>query len=450
MPSRFELRFAVRHEPCASQRLTALGLLTCSVLSSAYVGCSEPSSGEDGALDEARAPVAAQSATTSAAPAAPTTCDGRPLPPKAYAKRPPFSVGPAAGGLPEYWPTKAWQSRAPAELGFDPDKLTQALAFKTQYTNTTGLMVIRHGYVAVEQYVAPVNAATMHESYSMAKSFTSGLVGIAIGDGKLASTDEKICKYYPDRWNCNDPSDGRSKVTVQHAMNLTTGVAWQEDWHSRSAGKVNDAFAANLLEKVLSRQVTQEPGSAMRYSTGDPSLLSGVLQKSTGMTALAYAKQKVFDVIGTPGIRWNQDPQGRTTTYAGLQATVRDYAKYGYLYLRRGEWDGKQVIPAEWIDRTTRAEKPCSDWNRNLWHQNLPIRLGHQDPSCPSMFCPPAQFADLPADGFFAEGVYGQFIFIVPSADLVIVRVARDAQGAERWDDYARGMLGAVLASIVK
>jgi CubicO group peptidase (beta-lactamase class C family) len=444
-------------------------MLTCTLLSTGIFGCSDAPHEADRAPTDApdsvtaeRTP-AAQTATPSpstpsntpdAAPAesasAPTSCNGVPMPPRAYAKKPPFAVGPEAGGLPDYWPTKGWQSRPPAELGFDAEKLAKAVAFKTSFTNTRGLVVVRHGYVAHEQYTAPTTAATFNESYSVAKSFTSGLIGIAIGEGKLASTDEKICQYYPDRWSCADSSDGRSKVTVQHAMNLMTGLSWQEDWHSKSAGKPNDAFLGNLLDKALSRKVTQEPGSAMRYSTGDPALLSGVIQKSTGMNALAYAKQKVFDVIGASTIRWNQDPQGRTTTYAGLQATVRDYAKYGYLYLRRGEWDGKQVIPAAWIDKTTRAEKPCSDWNKNLWHQNLPIRLGKQDPSCPSMFCPPTELADLPADGYFAEGVYGQFIFVVPSYDLVIARVATDQQGSERWDDYARGLLTEVIGAIEK
>jgi CubicO group peptidase (beta-lactamase class C family) len=289
-----------------------------------------------------------------------------------------------------------------------------------------------------------------HESYSMAKSFSSGLIGIAIGEGKLASTDEKICKFYPAQWSCADSSDPRSRITVQHAMNLSTGLAWQEDWRSTQLIKPNDAFAGDTLNKVLSRKATQEPGSGMRYSTGDPALLTEVIRQSTGLSPYDYARQKVFDVIGAKGIRWNRDAQGRTTTFMGVQATAEDYARYAYLYLRGGQWEGKQVVPASWVARTTQAEDACTDWNKNLWHINLPVRLGPQDPSCPSLFCPPTTYADLPADGYFAEGVFGQFMFIVPSADLVVVRLANDAMGSEHWDDYARGFLTAVLGAIQK
>jgi CubicO group peptidase (beta-lactamase class C family) len=404
--------------------------------------------------DPAPTPAAqeASAATDAAAPASPvppTSCNGIPVPPRAYAKKPPFAVGPAAGGLPDYWPTQEWKSRAPEELGFDAAKLARAVEFKTRYSNTQALLVIRHGYVAYEKYFAPFTASTQHESYSMAKSFTSGLVGIAIGEGKLSSTAEKICKYYPRNWNCNDASDPRSRITVQHALNLTTGLEWNEDWRSTARGKPNDpSTPGDMLEKILSRKALQEPGTSMRYSTGDPALLTEVLQQSTGMTALAYAKQKIFDVIGTPRIRWNQDAKGRTTTFAGLSATAREFAKYGYLYLHRGQWDGKQVVPADWVDFTTRAEKPCSDWNRNLWHQNLPVRFGTQDPACPTQFCQPTTLADLPADGFLAKGVFGQYMIVIPSADLVIVRFAQDQYGSEHWDDYGRGLIPAVLDAI--
>ena len=414
------------------------------------LGCDAASESKSDEL-LAQTAAAAPAATAPATATPPTSCNGIPMPPGAYAKKPPYAVGPTAGGLPDYWPTKDWQTRPPKDLGFDADRLARAVDFKTPRSNTQALLVIRHGYIAYEKYFAPFTAETQHESYSMAKSFSSGLVGIAIGEGKLASTDEKVCKYYPKNWDCNDASDPRSRITVQHLLNLTTGLEWHEDWRSSARGKVNDpSTPGDMLEKVLSRKAVQEPGTSMRYSTGDPALLTEVLQQSTGMTALAYAKQKIFDVIGTPGIRWNKDAKGRTTTFAGLQATAREFAKYGYLYLRRGQWDGKQVVPTEWVDFSVTPEKPCSDWNRNLWHQNLPVRFGAQDPACPVQFCPPTTLADLPADGFLAKGVFGQYMIVIPSADLVIVRFGQDQYGSEHWDDYGRGLLPAVLDAIVK
>jgi CubicO group peptidase (beta-lactamase class C family) len=378
---------------------------------------------------------------------APTMCDGKPLPPRAYTKQPPFAIGPAAHGLPEYWPTAGFKMEAPEKLGFDSAKLNSAVAFDTPYATTQAVIVVRHGYVAAERYFGGTSAATQHESYSMAKSFTSALVGIAIAEGKIASTDDKICSAYPMQWDCTDASDPRSRITIDHAMNLTTGLMWREDWRSTATG-ANDAYSLSILDTALSRRATEEPGKTKRYSTGDPALLTGVLQKATGTTVLQYAKQKIFDVIGTPAIRWNADRQGRTTSHAGLQATAIEFAKFAYLYLQSGKWEGKQVVPADWIARTTQAKDVCVDWNQYLWHVNPPVRLGTQPARCDALFCPPTAFADLPADAYFAMGINGQFMIIVPSADLVVVRLANDMPGSERWDAYARDFLGALLDAI--
>ena len=383
-------------------------------------------------------------------PPRPTECAGKPLPERARGSALPAMIGPAAAGLEPYWPTAGWRMAEPAMLGLDATKLQAAVDFETANANTQAVMVIRHGYVAAEKYFGSFTASSRHESYSMAKSFSSALIGIAI-EAKLipGGVDEKICKYYPDSWDCDDASDLRSKITVKHAMNISTGLRWTEDWRSNATG-TNDAINLNMLNTALGREAVDEPGTKMRYSTGDPALLTGVIQGATGKNALAYAQDVLFGPIGTPGIRWNSDSSGRTNTYAGLQATAQEYAKFGYLYLNNGLWDGKQIVPAAWVKLTTQGDDPCTDWYRYLWHQNPPVRLGTQDPSCGSLFCPPTALANLPPEAFFAEGVNGQFIFVVPSADMVIVRLAADGPGSEKWDEFAKGFLSAVLDAIVK
>jgi CubicO group peptidase (beta-lactamase class C family) len=381
-----------------------------------------------------------------AAPPGPTECDGKPLPERARAAATP-PAGAAAVGLEPYFPTGGFRSADAEMLGFDPTELQRAIDYDTPQSSTQAILVVRYGYLAAEKYVGSFGAGSTHESFSMAKSFASALVGIAIEAGLIAGTDELLCMYYPDDWDCSDSDDPRSRITIEHAMNLTTGLQWNEDWRTTASGG-NDAFNFNLLSTVLSRPAVTEPGSMVRYSTGDPALLTGVLQEATGMTAFAYAQDVLLGPIGASSVRWNSDTSGRTTTYAGLQATAVDYAKFGYLYMNGGLWDGEQIVPADWIAKTTRAEDPCADWYRYLWHINPPVRLGEQDPSCPTMFCPPTAFANLPADAFFAEGVNGQFVFVVPSSDLVVVRLANDSPGIEYWDTYASEFLGMVLDAI--
>jgi CubicO group peptidase (beta-lactamase class C family) len=376
-----------------------------------------------------------------------TECNGMALPPRAVRSATPHAIGPAAAGLVEYWPTTDWQSMDPAMLGFDTAKLNAALSFDTPFASSQAILVVRHGYVAAEEYFGTFGASTRHESFSMAKSFSSALVGIAIEQGLLTGIDEKLCTYYPTDWDCNDATDPRSRITIEHAMNISTGLRWNENWRTGATGP-NDALSFNMLATALSREAIEEPGTRMRYSTGDPALLSGVLQGATGMTALEYARDVLFGPIGIPGVQWSGSG-GRTNTYANLQATAREYAKFGYLFLNRGAWDGEQIVPAEWVDFTTQGEAPCDDWYRYLWHQNPPVRLGTQDAACDALFCTPTAFVDLPPDTFFAEGINGQFIFIVPSADMVVVRLANDSPGSEHWDDYAREFLTLMLEALL-
>jgi CubicO group peptidase (beta-lactamase class C family) len=263
----------------------------------------------------------------------------------------------------------------------------------------------------------------------------------------LPGTEKRLCEVY-DAWDCADESDPRSRITVDHVMNISSGLEWREDW--RSGSTTNDVFRAfpNVVDFTLSRQAVTEPGTEMRYSTGDPSLLTGVLQDATGRTASAFAQEEIFAPLGLPALPWASDAQGRTTTYAGLQATALEYAKLGFLYLRRGEWDGEQIVPAEWVARTTQPVDRCAGVYRYLWHINAPIRLGVADPACTEIIgCPPLAVADLPADAYFAEGVLGQFIFVIPSQDLVVVRLAQDDAGSEHWDEWAREFLLRLLAA---
>jgi CubicO group peptidase (beta-lactamase class C family) len=376
--------------------------------------------------------------------AQPLECHGMPMPPRA------LNGDGAAPPADAAWPTGGWAEADPADVGMDAAALEAALDFTTESSETRAILVARHGRIVAERYAGEGDPADRHTSYSMAKGVTSALVGMAIDRGLLEGTDARVCAFY-DEWDCDDADDPRSRITVQHLMNLTSGLQWQEDWSDDAQG-VNDVILgfADLVGHALSKPAEHEPGEVMRYSTGDPALLTGVLEGATGQTAFAFAQEALFGPLGITGATWDSDVHGRTTTYAGLSATVRDYARFGYLYLRQGAWDGDALVPADWVTRTTQPEDRCGDWYRYLWHVNPPIRLGAPDPACGALSdCPPLELADLPADTFFAQGIFGQFILVVPSADLVVVRVASDDPGSEGWDAYARGLLDRLLDAVV-
>jgi CubicO group peptidase (beta-lactamase class C family) len=120
------------------------------------------------------------------------------------------------------------------------------------------------------------------------------------------------------------------------------------------------------------------------------------------------------------------------------------------LFRRIGLWAGTLVVSRGWVARATQGDDPCSDWYRYLWHQNPPIRLGVQADDCPELrACEPLELADIPPDTFFAAGINGQFIFVIPAADMVVVRTASDAAGSENWDAYSREFIGLVLDAVM-
>jgi CubicO group peptidase (beta-lactamase class C family) len=343
----------------------------------------------------------------------------------------PAALPPLPPGLAPYWPTSGWQTATPDAANIDATGLRAAIDYASR-SSTQGLLVIRFGYVVAEEYFGGFRATQTHESYSMAKSFSSALVGIAIGQGLLDGVEERVCAYYPS-WDCNASADPRSRIEIRHLLTLSSGLSWMEDW-SGGLGGTNDAIVMSSspdpVAYVLNKRAAAEPGTTFQYSTGDPALLSGILQQATGMTALAYARQHLLGPIGIgDGLTW-RTAASRTTTFAGMQATVRDYAKFGYLFLHRGAWDGAQIVPAQWVDVSTRTGESLEDWYGYLWHVNMPIKF--EDTS-------------LPEDGFTALGVFGQHIMVIPSKHLVVVRVAMDSLGATNWN--AATFLGHLLGA---
>jgi CubicO group peptidase (beta-lactamase class C family) len=332
-------------------------------------------------------------------------------------------------GLNNYWPTYGWKSCAPEAVGMDAKKLSGAVDYASSPEfRTDGLVIIKNGYVVAEKYFEGFGPDDTHTSYSMAKSFTSALVGIAVDKGLVAGLDEKICRYY-DAWDCNDKNDLRSRITIRHALTLTTGLEWSEDWTTWDFA-TNDAlkmsFSDDFVEYMSEREGRYEPGEYSYYSTGDPMLLSQVLQKSTGMTAFEFGKKNLFTPLNFSQVKWDADSVGHTATAMGLHATVSDYAKFGYLLLNKGYWENRQIISEQWVTRSTQTDPDVNMSNTYgyLWHVNLAQKLKDRGSLVPT--------DSVPVDAFMAAGVLGQAIVVIPSEDLVIVKVAN--QRKERID----------------
>jgi CubicO group peptidase (beta-lactamase class C family) len=333
-----------------------------------------------------------------------------------------------------YWPPQNavdWETRSPESVGMDSAKLDAAIAYAMQdQMDTLGIVILKNGYIIGEAYEDEETINEIHQSFSVAKSVTNALVGIAI-EKNLFTIDDSICQYYED-WVCSDKNDRRSRITIKHLLTLTAGLDWHEDWSCplnkfTMAFSDNDAvwmhmsFLRSPINYVLDKSGIHEPGTHFEYSTGAPELLSGVIETSSGMNALEFAKKNLFSPLGITNVTWEDDIEGHTRTYATLAMTTRDYAKFGYLYLKKGKWKDQQLVPETWVQVSTNSGvNPVGvKWYGYLWHVNLPEKYGVKN-------------TDIPADAYSAQGIYGQRIFVIPSKGLV---VAKNADEHCEFDD---------------
>jgi CubicO group peptidase (beta-lactamase class C family) len=279
-------------------------------------------------------------------------------------------------------------------------------------TDTAGLLVLKDGLVRIERYALSGGPAVPWISMSVAKSFISALVGIAVSEGHIASIEDPISAYIRV-----DPGSAYDGVAIRNVLQMSSGARWNEDYadpnsdvHRLAAAMVgaisHDDFIAGMVRET-------EPGTVCRYNSGDTQALGHLLVKATGRSITDYMQDKLFEPLGMvdPGY-WLIDRTGMEMAYAGLNLTARDYAKLGELYRLGGKWNGQQIVPADWVKASVRWDAPhllpgCPI----LSDHTLPFGYGYQ------WWLPDG------TDGeFSAIGIYNQFVYVDPSRGVVIVK----------------------------
>jgi CubicO group peptidase (beta-lactamase class C family) len=327
----------------------------------------------------------------------------------------------------DYWPTAGWRTAPPAQVGMDPKLVADLDAKAAYHPQLRSLLVVRHGYLAYERYWHG-DAGTGQEAFSVTKSFTSALVGIALRDHKLKGLDQTVGELLAAHLPA-DADPRLAKVTVAQLLTMTSGLAGDDG----SLGGDLDLLLRLLqsrdwLGHILDRRLVTRPGTTFAYSNAGSHLLSAIVADTTGRSTLAFARAKLFGPLGIrtehalqpvnidyasraqqqayerAEVAWNTDPQGYQTGWSGLKLPARDLAKLGYLYLNGGRWDGAQVIPAGYVRASTQrqSQPPPSAGSHGYGYQWwVTSEQGH-----PS---------------FLAMGFGGQFVQVVPDLDLVVV-----------------------------
>ncbi len=252
------------------------------------------------------------------------------------------------------------------------------------------VMVVRHGKVVAEGWWAPYSAESPHELYSLSKSFTSTAVGLAIGEGKL-SLDDEVLKFFPDEAP-EKPSNNLKSMRVRDLLRMSTG---QQSEPPRDG--------ENWAETFLSHPVPFKPGTHFLYNTSATYMLSAIVQKATGETVLDYLTPRLFEPLGIEKPTWGTSPQGVSLGGYGLNVRTEDIARFGQLYLQKGMWEGKPVVPGAWVTaatslQTSNGSNPRSDWDQGYGYQFWRCRHG----------------------AYRGDGAFGQFCIVMPEQDAVI------------------------------
>lgn len=265
--------------------------------------------------------------------------------------------------------------------------------------NLHSLMLVRHGQVVAEGWWAPYAPDLKHTLYSLSKSFTSTAVGFAVAENRLTVND-KVVSFFKDDLP-ETISENLAAMRVRDLLSMSTGHEKEPTGAMRADGNTN------WIRAFLAAPVERQPGTHFVYNSGATYMLSAIVQKLTGQTVLDYLKPRLFAPLGIEGADWEVDPNGINTGGWGLRVRTEDIAKFGQLYLQKGLWNGKRLLPEAWVEEATRkhilqpgdeSQRPKSDWLQGYGYQFWRCRHG----------------------AYRGDGAYGQYCVVFPDKDAVL------------------------------
>ncbi|WP_270180954.1 serine hydrolase domain-containing protein [Alkalihalobacillus sp. CinArs1] len=319
------------------------------------------------------------------------------------------SSGKQSEPVDSYWPTEEWRTTSAESVGMDSSKLVEMFEHvDSENIPMEGFLVIRNGYIVAENYGGEFDQDKPHPIYSVTKSLTSALTGVAIQKGALNSVEEKVMTYIPKE-NIESMNPHKENVTIKHFLTMSSGLDFTEQtqkgfyesetWEAFMKG--NDP-AIYILNRPLRENIDE-----WNYSTGDARVVSRVLQEATGKPLSDFAEESLFEPLGIENVEWPTDRSGTSFGGTGVLMTPRDMARLGYLYLNDGEWEGEQLFPKGWVEESTKAHVSTGgnfdgdDYGYYFWLKEV---NGH--------------------DTFRGMGLYGQYLVMVPDLNLLVVQTS--------------------------
>ncbi len=290
---------------------------------------------------------------------------------------------------------------------YKQSKLSKPALERHAKLQSAGLVIIKDGHLLFEQYFNDFTADSRTHSFSVAKSIVGTLIGCALEEGAIGSLSDPVGKYLS-----GFKEGKKTSVTLDHLLTMSSGLNWSESGSNPFSDNAEAYYGWNLQSIVDNLEVTETPGRSWRYLSGNTVLLGMVLEKATGKTLSRYASEKLWKPLHAehPAL-WNMDaPDGLEKSYCCFYATARDYARFGQLMLNDGNWNGQQLVKTEYI-RNAFADNGLEDvirkrktgsYGRHWWREKY---RGKRI--------------------YYARGLNGQYIFVIPEMNVVVVRTGR-------------------------
>jgi len=299
------------------------------------------------------------------------------------------------------------------DFSFDFGDESQTLDEFLDKTVTTSLLVLKDDAIVYEQYFHDYDRESRATSMSVAKSFTSALIGIALEEGHIESIDDSVGRYLPELKN-----SGYADVPIEHVLQMSSGIDFSEAYD-----KVSDATlmmyklaaGGSVVEYAAALESREPSGKVFNYASIDTTILGMILERTTGKNPAQYMEEKIWQKIGMESdATWGTDNHGNLLMFAYLNVTTRDYAKFGRLYLEDGVWNGEQIVPAEWVQQSRTVKR---DFLKLKGFYGPEWDVGYKN----QWWIPEGEEGE-----FTGIGIWGQYVYVNPARNLVIVKTSVD------------------------
>ncbi|WP_037318486.1 serine hydrolase [Salegentibacter sp. Hel_I_6] len=297
----------------------------------------------------------------------------------------------------------------PEHSNYNSIKPTKDLTELNEELETAAFLIITSDSIWFEEYYQEYGRDSKTNSFSMAKSIVSALLGKAIQDGYIKSLDQPVSDFFPQF---------KEELKVGDLASMSSGLNWNENYYNPFGMTARAYFDENIRELVLRLKVTQDPGESFKYLSGNTILMGMVIEKATGENLSEYLSESFWKPMGMQSdALWQLDSQesGMEKAYCCIASNARDFARIGKLYKNKGKWNGKQILDSEFVARSTEPRfEESPQYGYGFWLSD------HKE-----------------KDIFYMRGIRGQYVIVIPEDDLIIVRLGENLIKKDQDEEHA-------------